>query len=126
MRKYPLVTVGLPVYNSECYLEHSLKSLLAQTYYDFELIISDNASTDGTADICKRYAKHDSRIRYYRNETNIGLPSNFNRVFELTTTPYLKWSTADDYWAPTFLERALEIMERDPSIALCYPQAVLV
>jgi glycosyltransferase involved in cell wall biosynthesis len=122
----PIVTIGLPVYNSERYLAESLDSLLGQTYRDFILIISDNASTDGTADICQRYAKADPRVRYYRNDVNIGNPRNFNRVFELTTTPYLKWSTADDFWAPTFLEKALEVMERDPSVALCYPQAVLV
>ena len=121
-----LVTIGLPVYNSERFLKQSLDSLLAQTYSDFVLVISDNASTDGTAEICRQYAAADARVRYYRNETNIGNPRNFNRVAELATTRYLKWSTADDYWAPTFLEFSLEIMERDSTIALCYPQATLV
>lgn len=126
MSAQALITVGLPVYNSERYLKQSLDSLLAQTYPDFELIISDNASTDSTAEICKAYAAADSRIRYTRNEANIGNPRNFNRVSQLANSRYLKWSTADDYWAPTFLERALEVMERDPGIVLCYPQAVLV
>lgn len=126
MTQPPIVTIGLPVYNSERHLEQSLKSLLAQSYQNFILIISDNASTDKTSQICQEYANADARIRYYRNETNIGNPRNFNRVFELTRTKYLKWSTADDYWEPTFLERALEIMERDPTVALCYPQAVIV
>ena len=121
-----LITVGLPVYNSERYLRQSLDSLLAQTFPDFILIISDNASTDGTAQICQQYAAADSRIRYTRNETNIGNPRNFNRVAGLADTKYLKWSTADDFWEPSFLERALEVMERDATIALCYPQAVLV
>ena len=122
----PLITIGLPVYNSERYVRQSLDSLLAQTYSNVVLVISDNASTDGTAQICKEYAAADSRVKYYRNDVNIGNPRNFNRVFELTTTRYLKWSTADDFWGPTFLERALDIMERDSTIALCYPQAVLV
>jgi glycosyltransferase involved in cell wall biosynthesis len=126
----PLVTVGLPVYNSERYVRQSLDSLLAQTYPDFTLIISDNASTDGTEQICRQYAATDSRVRYFRNARNIGNPRNFNRVFKLasslTSPKYLKWSTADDFWAPTFLERALEVMERDPAIALCYPQAWFV
>jgi glycosyltransferase involved in cell wall biosynthesis len=122
----PIVTIGLPVYNSERYVAQSIESLLGQTYRDFILIISDNASTDSTAEICQRYAKSDPRVRYYRNAVNIGNPRNFNRVFELTKTPYLKWSTADDYWAPTFLEKALAVMERDPSVVLCYPQAVFV
>ncbi len=121
-----LITVGLPVYNSERYVRQSIDSLLAQTFRDFVLIISDNASTDGTAQICKQYAARDARVKYFRNETNIGNPRNFNRVAELTNTRYLKWSTADDFWEPGFLERALEVMERDATIALCYPQAVLV
>ena len=126
MTEPPLITVGLPVYNSERYLRQSLDSLLAQTYSDFVLIISDNASTDRTAQICREYAAVDPRIRYFRNETNIGNPRNFNRVSDLATTRYLKWSTADDFWQPTFLEEALRLMEADSSIALCYPQAVLV
>ena len=126
MNELPLVTIGLPVYNSERYLANSLDSLLAQTYRDFVLIISDNASTDGTAEICRRYSAADDRIQYFRNDVNIGNPRNFNRVSALAGTKYLKWSTADDFWAPTFLEAALEVMERDNSIALCYPQAFLV
>ena len=122
----PLVTIGLPVYNSERYVKQSLDSLLAQTYENFVLVISDNASTDTTADICRDYAARDPRIRYFRNATNIGNPRNFNRVFELTTTRYLKWSTSDDFWDATFVERAVEVMERDSSIALCYPKAWLV
>jgi glycosyltransferase involved in cell wall biosynthesis len=122
----PLVTIGVPVYNSERYLRQSLDSLLAQTHTDFVLVISDNASTDGTAALCKEYVARDARVRYYRNDKNLGNPGNFNRIYELTTTPYLKWSTSDDYWAPTFLERALEVMERDRSLALCFPQATLV
>ena len=126
MATSPLVTIGLPVYNSEKYIEQSLQSLLTQTYGDFFLIISDNASTDATPAICRKYADADPRITYRRNETNIGNPRNFNRIAELTTTKYLKWSTADDFWEPNFLELALAVMERDPTIALCYPQAVIV
>src|SRR5688572_21737331 len=126
MTASPLVTIGLPVYNSENYVQQSLDSLLAQTYSNFILIISDNASTDGTADICRRCAASDSRVRYYRNEINIGNPGNFNRVFRLCTTKYLKWATSDDLWAPTFLERAMEVMESDESIALCYPKSCVI
>ena len=126
MSEHPLITVGLPVYNSERYLRQSLDSLLAQSFSNFVLVISDNASTDNTAQICRNYAAMDSRIQYHRNEANIGNPRNFNQVAGLAKTRYLKWSTADDFWEPSFLERALEVMERDPAIALCYPQAVLV
>jgi glycosyltransferase involved in cell wall biosynthesis len=126
MTTSPLVTIGLPVYNSERYLQQSLDSLLGQTYADFVLIISDNASTDGTAEICRRAAASDSRVRYHRNEVNIGNPGNFNHIFQLCTTKYLKWATSDDLWEPTFLERAIEVMERDDSIALCYPKSFVV
>jgi glycosyltransferase involved in cell wall biosynthesis len=126
MTRSPLVTIGLPVYNSERYVRQSLDSLLAQTYSNFTLIINDNASTDGTAQICQEYVAADPRVKYFRNPVNIGNPRNFNRVFELTTTPYLKWSTSDDLWAPTFLERAMEVMEHDSSIALCYPKTYLM
>lgn len=122
----PLVTIGLPVYDSEKHLRQSMDSLLAQTYADFVLIISDNASNDGTQSICQQYAASDARVKYYRNDKNIGNPSNFNRVFNLTTTKYLKWSTADDFWEPTFLEHALSVMERDETIALCYPKTYIV
>ena len=122
----PLITLGLPVYNCQPYVSQSIESLLAQTYKDFVLIISDNASTDGTSEICANYARQDARIRYCRNERNIGLPANYNRVFHLTESKYLKWSTGDDYWTPDMLMDALEILEGEPSVALCYPKAVLV
>ena len=73
MNAAPRLSIGLPVYNGEDYLAESLEAMLGQTYEDFELIISDNASTDGTADICRRYAKQDSRIRYIRQPRNLGL-----------------------------------------------------
>ena len=77
----PLVSIGLPVYNGENYVRQALDSLLAQDYESFELIVSDNASTDATQQICLEYASQDSRIRYHRNEVNIGLYNNFTRVF---------------------------------------------
>jgi len=122
----PLVTIGLPVFNSERYLRNSLDSLLGQTYADFVLIISDNASEDATPVICDEYVRQDSRVRYYRNATNIGNPGNFNRVFQLVETPYLKWSTSDDWWEPTFLEKAVAVLQSDPDVVLCYPQAEIV
>jgi glycosyltransferase involved in cell wall biosynthesis len=122
----PLVTVAIPAYNSAKYLAQSIESLLAQTYGNFVMVICDNASTDTTPDICKRYAQADARVRYFRNPVNIGMTGNFNRGFELTQTKYIKWSTADDYWAPDMLADAVAVMEADDSIALCYPKAVIV
>ena len=122
----PLVTVGIPAYNSEKYLAQSIESLLAQTYRDFVMVICDNASTDGTAELCQRYVQQDSRVRYFRNPVNIGMTGNFNRVFELTDTKYIKWSTADDFWAPDMLADAVAVMEADASIAVCYPKVTIV
>ena len=79
----PTVSIRLPVHNGEPYLRRAVDSLLAQDYVDFELVICDNASTDNTAEICQSYARGDKRIRYYRNEINIGVNPNRDRVFEL-------------------------------------------
>lgn len=81
MNKVPRLSIGLPVYNGEEYLAESLDALLGQTYEDFEIIISDNASTDSTGDMCKRYARQDSRIRYVLQSENIGLARNHDFVF---------------------------------------------
>lgn len=122
----PLVTIGLPVYNSERHLARSIESLLAQSYREFVLIISDNASTDRTRAICEGYAAEDCRVKYFRNPVNIGLTGNFNRVFELSHTKYFKWSTGDDFWAPEMLADAVSVLEADPTIVLCYPRTVIV
>jgi glycosyltransferase involved in cell wall biosynthesis len=119
----PILTIGLPVYNREGFLRPSLDSLLGQTFADFDLIISDNASTDGTEDICREYAGRDGRVRYCRNAANIGAPRNFNRTFELSSTKYFKWATSDDLCGPRFLELALGVLERDPAVVLCYAKS---
>ena len=124
--KQPLVTIGLPCYNSERYIAQAIESLLAQTFTDFKIIISDNASTDSTAAICQRYAAADARVYSTRNAVNIGLTRNFNRVFDLSNSKYFKWATADDFSGPQMLADAVAILESDPSVALCYPRTVLV
>ena len=116
----PAVSIGLPVFNGENYLEEALDSILAQSYQDFELIISDNASTDRTQQICREYTAKDKRIRYYRNKTNLGASKNFNRVFELSTGKYFKWASHDDVIAPEFLSKCVEVLDFDPSVILCY------
>jgi glycosyltransferase involved in cell wall biosynthesis len=120
MNSTPLVSVGLFVYNGERFIEEALNSILNQTLTDFELIISDNASTDRTGEIAQAYAKRDDRIRYYRNEKNIGAGSNARRVYELATGKYFKWATADDLQEPDLLRRCVEILESDPSCVVAY------
>jgi glycosyltransferase involved in cell wall biosynthesis len=122
----PLVTIGLPCYNSERYIAQAIESLLAQTYGNFKLIISDNASTDATGAICQRYAATDSRVEYTRNPANIGLTRNFNRAFTLSSSKYFKWATADDFSGPEMLADAVAVLEANPAVALCYPRTVLV
>src|SRR5438132_13873019 len=96
MNRRSQVSIGMPVYNGERYLSGALDSLLSQTLADFDLIISDNASTDATESICRSYAAHDSRIRYFRNENNLGAAANFNRAFELCGGEFFRWAAHDD------------------------------
>lgn len=115
----PRVSVGIPVYNGARFLSRAIESLLAQDYEDFELIISDNASTDRTQEICEEYRARDTRIRYLRNPTNIGAAKNFNRVFGEARGEYFKWAAHDDWCAPTFLRRCVEVLDADPGAVLC-------
>jgi glycosyltransferase involved in cell wall biosynthesis len=122
----PCVSLGLPVYNGEKHLEETLDALLKQTFTDFEVVIADNASTDRTQEICEAYAARDQRIRYYRNPQNLGAGRNFNRVFELARGKYFKWTAHDDLCDPSFLERCVEVLNRDPSVVLCYSWTRLI
>ena len=116
----PRVSIGVAVYNGEDYLAETLDSLLGQTLTDFELIISDNASTDRTEAICRSYAAKDERIRYYRAGENRGASWNFNRVFELARGEYFKWADHDDVCDPTFVARCVEVLDNDPSVVCCH------
>ena len=116
----PKVSIGMPVYNSERYLEEALDSLVSQSFEDFELIISDNASTDRTAEICKRYAAKDERIRYVRNRANFGILYNFRQTFRLSSGEFFKWAAADDVCGRDYLLRAVEALDADPSVILAW------
>jgi len=119
----PRVSIGLPVYNGEAYLAEAIDSLLAQTFTDFELIISDNGSTDATREICLERAGRDQRVRYFRSEVNVGAMRNFNRVVKLARGEYFKWAAHDDLHAPSCVERCVEALDRDPSIVLAFPRS---
>lgn len=120
------VSIGLPVYNGESYLEAALDSLLAQSYSNFELIISDNGSTDRTPDICRAYAARDSRIRYYRSEQNRGAAWNFNRVFELASGVYFKWAAHDDLLSADYLEKCVAVLDSDPNVVVCHSEVLII
>lgn len=116
----PLVSVGLPVFNGEADLRQALDSILAQTFPDFELIVSDNASTDGTAAILREYAARDSRIRCFFQPCNIGAGNNYTFVARQARGVYLKWASANDEYAPALIARSLSLMQSDPDVVLCY------
>jgi glycosyltransferase involved in cell wall biosynthesis len=122
----PRVSIGMPVYNGDRFLAEALDAILAQTYADFELIITDNASSDRTQEICQAYAAEDPRIKYYRNERNLGCHRNYNCVFQLASGEYFRWATHDDLCAPQSLEKCVEVLDRNPDVVLCYTKTKLI
>ena len=111
----PQVSIGMPVYNTdEKFLHTALDCLLKQSYSNFELIISDDCSTDSTSRICCEYAKKDSRINYIRQEKNMGALPNFNFVLEQAKSKYFMWAEVDDKWKPDFIEKNVSILESNP------------
>lgn len=122
----PAVTIGLPVYNGENFLADAIESVLAQTFEDYELIICDNASTDRTEQICRRYAQQDKRIRYYRSVCNEGPARNYNWTFELTRGRYFKWAAHDDCFEPALLEKLVDRLEQHPEAVLSFSQVKII
>lgn len=123
----PTLSVGLPVYNGEVFLEEAMDSMLGQTYEDFELIISDNASSDRTEEVCRRYALEDSRIRYVRQPANLGATNNFNAVFRMARGGFFRWASHDDLCAPTLFEKSVEsLQEAPPEVVLTYPRSLII
>lgn len=122
----PRISIGLPVYNGENYLEMTLKSLLSQSFGDFELIISDNASTDRTQEICQDYASNDNRIHYYRNEKNLGAAPNYNRIVSLARGDYFCWHAHDDLLEREFLERCMFTLDHDEQTVLCHAKQRII
>ena len=123
----PRLSVGLPVYNGENFLAASIESVLRQSFTDFELIISDNGSTDRTQEICTRFAATDPRVRYHRRDTNGGGAWNFNRVFELSKGSLFKWQAHDDVCLPGMFQRCVDTFDRAPSsVVVVYPRTELI
>jgi glycosyltransferase involved in cell wall biosynthesis len=122
----PRLSIGLPVYNGERHIGEALEALLGQTYEDFELIVSDNASTDGTSDICLRYARQDSRIRYIRQENNIGLVPNHIFVLQQARGELFKSAAHDDLYARDLLQRCVQALDDDPHAVLAHSWSAVV
>lgn len=124
--RIPTLSIGLPVFNGERYLAQAISSFLGQTFGDFELIISDNASTDGTQQICLGYASRDGRVRYFRNARNLGAVANFNRVVALAHAPLFKWAAHDDVYAPSYLAKCIDILESTSDVILAHSDCAFI
>lgn len=122
----PLVSIGLPVLNGAAFLAEALESLLAQTLKDFEVLISDNGSTDATPEIARDFAARDPRVRYERLDQDIGASANFNRVFQRTRGRYFKMAAYDDIHLPAYVEKTFDALEADPSAVLAYTQTRII
>ncbi len=121
----PRISIGLPVFNGERYLDQTLQSILGQDYGDFELIVSDNASTDETIGIVERWAMTDPRVKLHRNRENLGGAANFNKVLELAEGDLFKWAGHDDLLAPEMLRRCFDAIEEEGSeCVLVFPRTV--
>jgi glycosyltransferase involved in cell wall biosynthesis len=120
------VSIGLPVYNGARLLPQALSCLLGQTFGDFELIICDNASIDETQQICLDHAARDRRIRYVRNERNLGANANFNRTVALSRAPYFKWAAHDDLYEPSYLATCVKILDARPETILAHSATAFI
>ena len=118
----PKVSIGLPVRNAERFIRRAIESVLAQTFSDFELVICDNVSDDGTVEIVREYAERDARVRLCQNEANIGQIRNMNRVFELSRGEYFRWTGDDDWFDREYLEKSVAYLEDHPEFiaVTCY------
>lgn len=122
----PRVTVGMPVWNAEPTVRESIESVLAQDFPDFELVVSDNASTDGTRDILQEYARADHRVRLVLHEVNRGGAANFSGLLDHARSPYFKWQSGDDLVRPTYLSRCVEVLDAEPAVVLAYAKTTMI
>lgn len=122
----PLVTVGMPVFNGEPFLAETLDSVLTQDYPAFEVVVSDNASTDSTLSLLRDRARTDPRLRIVTTEINMGAGWNFNRVLELAEAEYFHWAGADDLMDRAMLSRCVNALEENPGAVLAYPRTMLI
>lgn len=118
------VSVGVPVYNGANFLAEALDSILSQTFESIEVVISDNASTDATADICRAYAQRDKRVRVVRNRENIGAAPNYNQVFRLSRGEFFMIANHDDIHEPTFIEKCVAVLDENQEVVCAYPLTV--
>lgn len=119
IQRAPAISIGMPTYNGERFIARAIESVLGQTFADFELLISDNASTDRTGDICVEYARRDPRVHYIRQPRNVGAEANFACVRDLATAPLFAWAADDDERDATYFELLHARMD-DDAVALAF------
>ncbi len=122
----PRLSIGMPVYNGERYLGAAIASLQRQTFDDLEIVICDNASRDRTEEICRDIAARDARVRYVRNDRNLGAVANFGRAFALTQAPYFKWAAHDDVYEPQFAASCVDILDCHPGVVLAHSATAFI
>jgi glycosyltransferase involved in cell wall biosynthesis len=120
------VNIGMPIYNESKYIGTTIESVLGQEFTDFELIISDNASTDDTLSICEQYAEKDNRIRIIKKKVNIGAADNFKQICEESNSEYFVWISGHDLWHPKFLTKCVAGLNNNPSVVLYYPKSIWI
>lgn len=116
----PKVSIGMPVYNGENFIEKCITSVLGQTFRDLELIICDNASEDRTQVICRRFAEQDPRVKYIRNEKNLGAAPNYNRCLENASGEYFKWIAHDDWLSENYIETCVKALDVNPDAVMAF------
>lgn len=126
MENQHFVSIGLPVYNGGHYLQSALNALLSQTYQNFEIIISDNASTDDSKVIYEMYANKDKRVKYSLRERNMGAANNFKYVLEQASGEYFMWAACDDFWEPEFLAALVQELDKHPEAVVAMSAIKLI
>ena len=116
----PSVGIGLPVYNNARYLSATLDSILNQTYANIKVYICDDCSDDGTDAICKSYAEKDNRVKYYRNEENLGANTNHEKVLSLASTDYFMFARGHEILSPDHIRDCVHILEEDENVVLSF------
>jgi len=124
-RSTPRVSVGMPVYNAGGHLAPSIECILGQTFGDLELIICDNASTDGSLDVARAYAAKDKRVRVVPSTRNVGANPNYRKAALAATGDYFKWSSSNDLIEPTFIESCVNVLDSNASAVLCHGQTAI-
>jgi glycosyltransferase involved in cell wall biosynthesis len=122
----PMVSIGVPVYNESRYLEESLLSLLSQSYPNMEIVISDNASTDRTEEICREFSKRDKRIRYSRFNSNQGATVNFKQVVDLAQGKYFMWASGHDLWSSNLISECVHLLESEHNAVIALGSCVWI